>query len=444
MPFCLTSKETNMKTILYQHQRIIFRLTIAVLLLSFVLASIPQKSHAQNNMIHMQFKKKRMNKVDIRFEMIHNLMIIPVFINGSDTLKFILDTGVSHTMITSLKGSYGATFNYAREIKLMGLGNGEEITAYHSFGNLIEMPGVIGFNHNVIILKDEFDFLSQGLGTQIHGLLGYDVFNSFTVEIDYKAQKMTLYDPEFFQRRRREKMVQKMDVVELEIVRRKPFVYAKVEDDFGNKHNSKLLVDSGASHALTLFTSASERIDVPDNSIYSYIGVGLSGDIYGHIGRAKTFEIGRYRFKNPLVTFPEEASVQISNYENDRSGSIGADILKRFTVVFDYNSGEMLIKPNANFKSEFKYNLSGIDITTPFPDIPVYQVTKIRKGSPAWIAGLEVGDQIVTINGIETSEYSLSNLIQVLQSRAGRTMKVGVKRQEQMFFAKFTLEDPLN
>lgn len=432
-----------MKKTLNEYQRIIFRLFAGILFLSIVLTALPQKSFGQSNMMHMHFKKKRMNKMDIRFEMIHNLMIVPVFINGSDTLKFILDTGVSHTMITSLKGSYGATFNYAREINLMGLGDGDEVTAYHSFGNLIEMPGVIGYNHNVIILKDEFDFISQGLGTQIHGLLGFDVFNSFTVEIDYKTRKLTLYDPEFYQRRRREKDVKKMDVVNMEIVRRKPFIYAKVEDEFGNKQDSKLLVDSGASHSLTLFTSGSNKIEVPDNSIYSYIGVGLSGDIYGYIGRAKTFEIGRYRFKRPLVTFPEEASVQISNYEKDRSGSIGADILKRFTVIFDYKRGEMLIKPNSNYKSEFKYNLSGIDLTTPFPDIPVYQVTKIRKGSPAWIAGLEVGDQIVTINGVETTEYSLSNLVQLLQSKAGRTLKVGVKRQEDVFFAKFTLEDPL-
>jgi hypothetical protein len=34
-------------------------------------------------------------------------------------------------------------------------------------------------------------------------------------------------------------------------------------------------------------------------------------------------------------------------------------------------------------------------------------------------------------------------MVQMLQSKAGRTLKVGVKRQEQVFFAKFTLEDPL-
>ena len=384
-----------------------------------------------------------MNKVDIRFELIHNLIIVPVFINNSDTLKFILDTGVSHTMITSMRGTYTSSFNFAREINLYGLGEGNQVTAYHSFGNVIELPGVIGFNHNIIILKEEFDFLSQGLGTQIHGLLGFDVFDSFVVEIDYKGKKMTLYDPKFYEQRRRDNMLKKSEIIEMEIVRRKPFIEATVIDENNRSLPARLLVDSGASHALTLFTSTDRNVEIPDNSIYTFIGVGLSGDIYGYIGRAKRFEIGSFKFKKPIITYPDEASVQISNYENNRSGSIGADVLKRFTVVFDYHRGEMILRPNSFYKDDFTYNLSGIDLTTPFPDIPIYQVTKVRRGSPAWIAGLEVGDQIVTINGIETSEFELSNLLQMLQSRAGRTIRVGVKREDQLIQAKFTLEDPI-
>ena len=121
-------------------------------------------------MIHLHFEKSKTKKVDIRFELIHNLIIIPAFINGSDTLRFVLDTGVSHTTITSLDGTNGISFNFAREIKLAGLGSGRDVTAFHSFGNVIELPGIVGFNHNVIILKEEFDHLSQGLGTQIHGI----------------------------------------------------------------------------------------------------------------------------------------------------------------------------------------------------------------------------------------------------------------------------------
>jgi hypothetical protein len=433
-----------MKTTSQSRYRSVSGILLIILIALFVASMIiSNAAYAQTSMVHLRFQKARMKRIDIKFELIHNLMIVPVFINDSDTMKFILDTGVSHTMVTSLKGTYGTSFNFAREINLMGLGSGEEVTAYHSFGNIIELPGVIGFNHNVIILKEEFDYLSQGLGTQIHGLLGFDVFDSFVVEIDYKSRKMTLYDPKFYHRRRRDNLLKKSEIVEMEIVRRKPFINATVVDDNNQSINARLLVDSGASHAITLFTSASEQVEVPDNSIYTFVGVGLSGDIYGHIGRAKRFDIGSFKFKKPLITYPDEESVQISNYENDRSGSIGADILKRFTVVFDYTGGEMLLKPNSFYKSEFAYNLSGIDLTTPYPDIPIYQVTKIRKGSPAWIAGLAVGDQIVTINGIETTEYELSNLVQMLQSKAGRTVRVGVKREDEMFYAKFTLEDPI-
>jgi hypothetical protein len=412
-------------------------------LISIMLFCSAADSAAQNNLIHLHFDKTKTKKGDIHFEMIHNLIIIPVFINGSDTLKFILDTGVSHTMITSMKGAHNTSFNFAREIELFGLGSGREVKAYHSFGNVIELPGVVGFNHNVIILKEDFDFLSQSLGTQIHGLIGYDVFDGFTVEIDYKAQKITLYDPKFYTKRVREKFVKKFEPIPLTIDRRKPFVKGVVIDENNEEREATFLIDCGASHALSLFKTENNKLEVPGQSLYTYIGAGLGGDIYGYIGRVKRFRIGDYNFKKPIATFPDEESVPVTEGEEDRGGSIGADIIKRFDVVIDYRGEEILLKPNEFYKDEFKYNLSGIDLTTPLPDVPLFQVAKIRKGSPAWIAGLEVGDQIVNINGIETSEYSLSNIVEMLQSRPGRTFRIGVRRIDETFYAKFTLEDPI-
>lgn len=432
-----------MKALKNHRKTILLNIVKTILIFAIVFVPVTEMLKAQSSLIHLHFKKSKTKRQNIRFELINNLIIVPVFINGSDTLKFILDTGVSHTMITSMNGTPGISFNFAREIELFGLGRGREVKAFHSFGNVLEMPGVQGFNQNVIILKEDFDYLSQGLGTQIHGLIGYDVFDGFVVEIDYKGKRITLYDRQFFQTKRREKMLKKSTSVELEIEKRKPFISTIVVDEYDRSIVAKLLVDSGASHAISLFKSSDSRLEIPDNSIYSFIGVGLSGDIYGHIGRAKRFAIGEYKFKKPLVTYPEEESVNITGYDNDRSGSIGADILKRFNVVFNYHGKEMLLKTNSSYKDEFKYNLSGIDVTTPIPDIPVFEIVKVRKGSPAWIAGLEVGDRIVSINGIETSEYKLSNIIQMLQSRDGKKLTVGIQREQQLISAKFTLEDPI-
>ncbi len=420
-----------------------FGIVKLMLVMIFIIGSNSNIAIAQTSLIHLHFKKARAKKIDIRFKLIHNLIIIPAFINGSDTLKFILDTGVSYTMITSLNGAYGISLNFAREIELFGLGSGREVKAYHSFGNVLELPGIIGFNHNIIILKEDFDHLSQGLGTQIHGLIGYEVFNSFIVEIDYKTRKLTLYDPKFYKNRKEQKRLKKAEKIEMELHKRKPFINVTIFNEDNESVDVNLLVDSGASHALSIFKSADKRLQVPDNSLYTFLGIGLSGEIYGHIGRINKIEIGNYKFKNPLITYPEESSIQISSYANDRAGSLGADILNRFTVTFNYSGGEMLLKPNSNYNSPFKYNLSGIDITTPYPDVPVYEITNIRRGSPAWIAGLEEGDQIVSINGLETSEYSLGYIIQILQSKAGRRLTVGIRRNDQIFSARFTLEDPI-
>lgn len=419
------------------------RFVFAKLMLVLIFVFSSNLTVAQSSSIHLHFKRAKTKKIDIRFKLIHNLIIIPAFINGSDTLKFILDTGVSHTMITSLSGSRGTSFNFAREIELFGLGSGREVKAFHSFGNVIELPGIIGFNHNVIILKEEFDFLSQGVGTQIHGLLGYDVFSSFIVEINYATKKLTLYDPKYYKSRKKQKFLKKADIIKMEIVRRKPYINAIVYTDDSEKLDVNLLVDTGASQALSLFKSTDEKLEVPENSLYSYLGIGLSGDLYGYIGRIGKVAVGDFKFKKPIVTYPDEEAVQIASYDNDRNGSLGADILNRFTVVFDYLGEEMILKPNSNYKDAFRYNLSGIDVTTPMPDFPLFEISKIRKGSPAWIAGLEEGDQIVMINGIETKEFTLSNIIQMLQSRAGRKLTVSIRRADQTFSAKFTLEDPI-
>ena len=69
----------------------------------------------------MHFENAKTKKMVLPFKLVHNLIVLPGFINGSDTLNFILDTGVSHTMITSLNGFEGVKFNFSRN-KASGFG----------------------------------------------------------------------------------------------------------------------------------------------------------------------------------------------------------------------------------------------------------------------------------------------------------------------------------
>ncbi|MCS6832425.1 MAG: aspartyl protease family protein, partial [Flammeovirgaceae bacterium] len=380
-------------------------------------------------------KKK---KVEIPFQLVHNLIIVPVFINQSDTLRFILDTGVSYTMLTSLAQNDSLTIENSRKVTIYGLGVGESIEAIHSYGNTVRLPGIIGFQQDILIPLHNVFQLSYNLGTEVNGLIGFDIFNDFVVEINYKRKVLTLYDPASYKYKKPEKL----SFIPLEIERRKPYMQALVENHCGEKVPVKLLVDSGASHALSLYKDTDERITQPPVTIHSFLGTGLSGMIHGKIGRIPSITVGDYQLAMPITHFPDMESIKVAVDISNRNGSLGADILRRFHVILDYRQKQMAIFPNEDFKSPFRFNLSGIEIGTPIPGLPIYEITQVRENSPAQLAGLMRGDQIVSLNGVNVTQFTMNDIIELFQSKAGRTLRIGVMRNADLVVKKITLQEP--
>src|SRR5690606_37829339 len=87
-----------------------------------------------------------------------------------------------------------------------------------------------------------------------------------------------------------------------------------------------------------------------------------SGEIEGHRAKISTFYLGDFAFKKPIVAFPDANSIRNVQLVTDRVGSVGGEILKRFTVVLDYQEKKIHLKPNNKFKEPFTYNKSGISI----------------------------------------------------------------------------------
>ena len=68
----------------------------------------------------------------IPFQLHSNLIIVPVQINQSDTLYFILDTGVSNTIITDPDAFREKPLTLTRKIKLSGAGGGGQSDCFYS------------------------------------------------------------------------------------------------------------------------------------------------------------------------------------------------------------------------------------------------------------------------------------------------------------------------
>lgn len=383
-----------------------------------------------------EFANPRDKSITFKFKSASNLIIIPVIINDSDTLNFILDTGVRVPIITELPYVNKLNLNMMHPVNIKGLGEGEGLTAYRSGNNTMRIDGLVAWNQEVqMVINDNFQ-ISQILGIPVHGLIGFDLFKDFVVEIDYHTEKLTVIKPEYY----RERVKNKDIVMPLHFEHNKPFVRTTIVTEDNEEVPVKLLVDTGASDAIWLSTKSDERIDVPDNHIETFLGKGLSGDLYGTKGRIGGIWVGPLVLTEPIVAFPHNDMIEDLIVANDRNGTLGAEILRRFYVTLDYPNHQLKLRPTNKVKSDFNYNMSGLEVSSPMPGLPIFTIDNIREDSPAYHAGLKENDQIISLNNTSHKSLSLNDINLIFQSKEDRKIKLRVLRDGTEITTSFHLE----
>ncbi|MCX8490363.1 MAG: retropepsin-like aspartic protease, partial [Cyclobacteriaceae bacterium] len=210
-------------------------------------------------------------KVEIPIEIHNNLVVVPIIINNQLPLKFIIDTGVRTAILTEKVYSDILNLSYSRKYTLSGPGGQKLVDAYITSNVTLDMPGIHGEGHSLLVLDEDYLELKNSMGTEVHGILGYELFSRFVVKVDYANKRLTLMLPSGFHPRR------KYDVIPITVEDTKPFVHAEVQINDTTTVNGKFLVDSGASHGLLLETLSDPRIVVPTKNIDAILGRGIGG-----------------------------------------------------------------------------------------------------------------------------------------------------------------------
>jgi S1-C subfamily serine protease len=109
-------------------------------------------------------------------------------------------------------------------------------------------------------------------------------------------------------------------------------------------------------------------------------------------------------FSNITTSYPNEWSIGSENEtiidkSNIRHGTLGAYLLCRFDVIFDYSKNTMYLKKNEDFSNEFFFNTVGLNVMAMGLDLNNYVVSDIIEDSQAHKAGIQVGDEIISMNG---------------------------------------------
>ncbi|MEL7121754.1 MAG: PDZ domain-containing protein, partial [Bacteroidota bacterium] len=257
-------------------------------------------------------------------------------------------------------------------------------------------------------------------------------------QIDYKRQKIILHVPNSFK-----KPGKKYMQIPLDIYQGKPFITLNSTLQNNKNFPAKLLIDTGASLALLLYTKSHPSIEIPETVIESNIAMGLGGYVKGYLGRINNLELGDTDINNIITNFQERTEIQDSIIQStyNRQGILGNRILDRFDVYIDYFREVAYIKPTRKFKKKFKYDRSGLLLIAGGENLTEYTAYQVVANSPAGEAGLKVGDEILKINGIPAFFFSLDGITKKLQKKPGKTIKLTVLRNGHKLKFEFKLRD---
>ena len=380
-------------------------------------------------------KPKRVESIP--FEMVGSYVVITVRINDSSPLNLILDSGVRNTIITELQSGDRITLNYSDVKDLMGLGGGNHLDAYISNYNVLKI-GRLKMNYKTVFVLQENVFnLSKHSGTKINGLIGADFFQDYTVEIDYSARRVRFYEPTPFD------PPKGYNVLPITIEAQKFFVELDVLNADSTRQKVKMLIDTGAELNAWFQTMTSESVHLPAKWINGTVGEGLNGIITGKYGRISEIKIGDFSLKNPIVSFPDSASISQIITNSKRDGTIGSQLLSRFNMIFDYNQKRLYFKPNENYKNRYSYNIAGIEIVQITPFLPITEVLAVWKNSPAAFAGVLPGDKILEINSERATTMSLNEVRKIFETPSKRPLQLTLIREDKEIQVTIDMQDKI-
>lgn len=379
-----------------------------------------------------RFLAPHTRSVRLDVEIQNNLILLPVQINGSFPLNFILDTGVRTSLLIEPLLTEMLYLPQVRPVQVRGLGSGDKIDAAMASGLRMSLPGGIeGYNLNLIILPEGAASYSGLFGKPVAGIIGYDLFRNFVVELNYFQRYIRLSAPEHF------KPKGKGDIFPIELKQSKPYLRAGLVDQHGQQLEAEWLIDTGASQAISIFH---DNVQPPDNALDAYIGKGLSGDLFGKIGRVSRFSIGPYAFEDVIAGYPDSTSLRWVADTRRLYTNLGADLLSRFTITFDYPHNRIFLRKNPHYRRPFEYNTSGLEVLSSGDAFNQYHVSYVRPGSPAWQAGVRAGDQLLAVSNRAASDLDMNEIQNALNRSPGQRLILRLRRDDAVFKAVFRLD----
>jgi membrane-associated protease RseP (regulator of RpoE activity) len=202
----------------------------------------------------------------------------------------------------------------------------------------------------------------------------------------------------------------------------------------------KFTLDTGSRSTLDLTTPfvANNNLLARYNAKYQGVtGWGVGGPARSWIVRAKRFAMGDAAVDDLVVELSQQKTGAYS--DTYVAGNVGAGILKRFNIVWDYPRHQLFFEKNKHHGARDVFDRAGFWINL---GNGAFDVVDVIAGSPADAAGLKTGDRILAANGKRAeTDISLHDLRLLKKAPPGTDLILDVQRGAGRLMIKITLKD---
>lgn len=322
----------------------------------------------------------------IPFELKDFLILVKCQINDSKEIyPFVLDTGAR----TFIDKTLADQLNLKQQGPMAKISN--LVMAGQTFGNVFVFT-----NFNMHQFK-------QAYGLQVHGIIGSDFLERFTVTLDYEKQMMILStQPQSLAAIQEKDKSAYLLKFTKHAINHAPMIACKLDGHI----ETQSMIDTGQPFALVLplnflekmGTLKSEGIRKAKGTIVKWPGT-TSPDNY--LTRTKSLAADGLKTENLETVYaelPDSLSVPL----------LGADFLSQFIITINYPQNEILLQPKTGDPRKDHLFSTGLKLAE--NDLQEVVVRGIWEQSPADRAGIMVGDCVLEFNSIKLTPETLGQL----------------------------------
>jgi predicted aspartyl protease len=357
---------------------------------------------------------------------VNGFVTLEARLNGQEPLTFILDTG-GHAILTpdaaKLLGLHPAGAGSAG-----GTGSGT-LPVQFAKVDRVEIGGVTLVNQRFFVIPLQYATVERGQRPPLAGILGLELFERLSARLDYRQKTLTFWPPGSF------KPSSSATAVQIKFADDIPLLRARLNGIPGD-----FALDTGNTGSLLVQHVWADRHGFGQEMKRGIqtVSFGSGGVSHTWVSRLSDFQLAGCSFHHIVGAYSDDKQGALSS--RTEAGNIGSDILRNFTLDFDYAHERIWFHRETGFTPP-PFSLTGLALFKNDPKTLV--VANTMKDSPAADAGLRQGDAILTIGNRNVEGLSMTEVMRLLQLPPGTSVPITWTRDGKQMSASLVLKELL-